>query len=107
MIGRETLILETNALFRDFFYLVVPNAEPSRAGAYEKSIHAHRINQWHQCRITKRADAPALQVKDFEAQKLRKIDKFFWHRLRMRTMLTLPHLNPTSRLPDKAGPSGR
>ncbi len=70
VIGRELLILEIDALQRDFLDLVVADGEPRPASAYEVAVDADGVDERNQRGVFDTADLAATGVVDVEPHEL-------------------------------------
>ena len=59
--------------------LVVANAQPAGAGAYQEAVDTNGVNERDQRGIAERTNEPALQVIDLHAQQFGKVYDFFRH----------------------------
>ena len=65
MVGRQHLVAEADALEGNGRDLVVANAQPSRAGADQKTVDSKRVDQRNECRIAEPADFRPLRSNTF------------------------------------------
>ncbi len=68
MVRCKLLVLEMDAAERDFAHLIVADAEPGVAGAYQEPVDAAGINQRDDSGIADSADLAPFKVVDPEAQ---------------------------------------
>ncbi len=82
MIRSEALVFEVNTAGTDGLDLVISDAQPGGACAYEKAVKADGVNKRDERCIAECSNAAAFQVVHFDAQEFRKVEDLFRHTYR-------------------------